>query len=166
MTSSSKSFANGDKTAGIRRKIPDEHSAFRYLASVAGEREGRMRPMGEFRPSFVVAALALFLACAPPPHVTPTAPDLRADSFLDTLQERTFRFFWDSANPRNGLVPDRWPVQSFSSIAAVGFGLSAYPVGVERGDVPRGQARPPTLTPLPFPSYAPPLPQPAGEPRR
>ncbi len=121
-----------------------------------------MRPMGEFRPSFVVAGLALFLACAPPPHVTPTAPDLRADSFLDTLQERTFRFFWDSANPRNGLVPDRWPVQSFSSIAAVGFGLSAYPVGVERGYVTRGQARARTLTTLRFLWTAPQGPEPAG----
>ena len=29
------------------------------------------------------------------------------DPFLIDLQERTFRFFWDTANPKNGLVPDR-----------------------------------------------------------
>ena len=33
----------------------------------------------------------------------------------------------------NGLVPDRWPDINFSSIAAIGFGLTAYGVGAERG---------------------------------
>src|ERR687898_3655349 len=80
-------------------------------------------------------------ACVPNRTASATAPAAGADQFLDTLQERTFGFFWDSANPRNGLVPDRWPSPSFSSIAAVGFGLSTYPVGVERGYVTRDQAR-------------------------
>ena len=35
------------------------------------------------------------------------------DPFLIDLQERTFRFFWDTANPKNGLVPDRYPTPSF-----------------------------------------------------
>jgi hypothetical protein len=60
--------------------------------------------------------------------------------FLDDLQERTFRFFWETANPRSGLVPDRWPSDSPSSIAAVGFGLTAYCVGVERGYITRDEA--------------------------
>ena len=54
------------------------------------------------------------------------------DPFLIELEERTFRFFWNTANPKNGLIPDRSPTPSFSSIAAVGFGLTAYPIGVER----------------------------------
>src|SRR5687767_12290449 len=80
-------------------------------------------------------ALALLLAgasaCAPPPTgiVPPTVS--RNDPFLDTVQTRTFGFFWQLANPQNGLVPDRAPTPSFSSVAAVGFGLAAYPVGVE-----------------------------------
>jgi hypothetical protein len=72
------------------------------------------------------------------------------EAFLDTLQERTFRWFWDTTNPRNGLVPDRWPTRSFSSVASVGFGLTAYVVGVERGWVTRGQATDRTLTTLRF----------------
>src|SRR5690242_4942126 len=63
------------------------------------------------------------------------------DPFLVELEERTFRFFWETANPDNGLIPDRYPTPSFSSVAAVGFGLTAYPIGVERGYVTREQAR-------------------------
>jgi hypothetical protein len=62
------------------------------------------------------------------------------DAFLDDLQSRTFSFFWETANPANGLVPDRWPKESPSSVAAVGFGLAAYGVGVERGYISRDQA--------------------------
>src|SRR4029434_10703868 len=48
------------------------------------------------------------------------------------LCERAFRCFGETANPDNGLIPDRYPTPSYSSIAAVGFGLTTYPVGVER----------------------------------
>jgi hypothetical protein len=71
-------------------------------------------------------------------------------AFLDTLEERTFRWFWDLADPENGLVPDRAPTPSFSSIAAVGFGLTAYPIGVERGYVSRAEARRRVLATLDF----------------
>src|SRR6266700_5859009 len=77
------------------------------------------------------------------------------DPFLIELEERTFRFFWDTANPKNGLIPDRYPTPSFSSIAAVGFGLTAYPIGVERGYVTREAARDRVLTTLRFFADAP-----------
>jgi hypothetical protein len=60
---------------------------------------------------------------------------------VEQLQERTFRYFWDTAHPQTGLVPDRFPTPSFSSIAAVGFALTAYPIGAERGYITREQAR-------------------------
>jgi hypothetical protein len=63
------------------------------------------------------------------------------DPFLNELEERTFKFFWETANPKNGLIPDRYPTPSFASIAAVGFGLTAYPIGVERGYITRAAAR-------------------------
>jgi hypothetical protein len=74
----------------------------------------------------------------------------RQGAFLDTLQQRTFLFFWDHTNPSNGLTADRWPTPSFSSIAAVGFALTAYPVGVERGYISRGEARERVLATLRF----------------
>jgi hypothetical protein len=83
------------------------------------------------------------------------APDFRADPFLDTLENRTFSWFWETTNPTNGLIPDRWPTQSFSSVAAIGFGLTAYPIGVERGYVSRADARARVRTTLTFLYQAP-----------
>ncbi|MGH7711810.1 MAG: glucoamylase family protein, partial [Gemmatimonadaceae bacterium] len=76
--------------------------------------------------------------------------DLRADPFLDTLEQRTFRWFWETTNASNGLTPDRWPTRSFSSVASVGFALTAYGIGVERGYVTRAEAAQRTLTTLRF----------------
>lgn len=82
----------------------------------------------------------------PPPPISPSSP--RAQAFLDTLEQRTFTFFWDQTDPQTGLTPDRWPTRTFSSIAAVGFALTAYPIGADRGYVTRAQAAERTLATL------------------
>ena len=69
---------------------------------------------------------------------------------VDDLEQRTFEWFWHSADPKTGLVPDSAPGHSFSSIAAVGFGLTAYGVGAERGYITRAQAIERTLATLRF----------------
>ena len=71
------------------------------------------------------------------------------------LERRTFDYFWDHGRADNGLVPDRWPSPSFASIAAVGFALTAYPIGVERGWITRAAARGRTLATLRFFDRAP-----------
>ncbi|HUP65133.1 MAG TPA: glucoamylase family protein, partial [Thermoanaerobaculia bacterium] len=68
---------------------------------------------------------------------------------IDDLQKRTFLWFWETTNDL-GLVHDRWPTETFSSIAAVGFGLAAYPVGIERGWITREQGRERVLATLRF----------------
>ncbi len=69
---------------------------------------------------------------------------------LDDLEKRSFQWFWDSADAKTGLVPDHYPGPSFSSIAAVGFGLTAYGIGAERGYITRAQAAERTLATLRF----------------
>jgi hypothetical protein len=59
---------------------------------------------------------------------------------LHELQERSFRFFAERVNPTNGLVADSTQPGGPSSIAGVGFALSSYPVGVERGFMARAVA--------------------------
>ncbi|MEO7253865.1 MAG: glucoamylase family protein [Casimicrobium sp.] len=55
-----------------------------------------------------------------------------------------------NANPDNGLVADTTREGAPSSIAVVGFALSAYPVGVERGWMTRADAAERTLVTLRF----------------
>jgi hypothetical protein len=67
---------------------------------------------------------------------------------LDDVERRSFHYFWDLADSNTFLIPDRAPTPSFSSIAAVGFGLTAYGIGAERGYVTREAAAQRTLSTL------------------
>jgi len=106
------------------------------------------------------AALLVFsISCVqtpPPPAAPPAAVPVSTPTFandtalIDDVQHRTFQWFWETTNAKNGLVHDRWPTKSFSSIAAVGFGLTAYGIGVERGWVTREAAAERVLTTLRF----------------
>lgn len=69
-------------------------------------------------------------------------------ALLSDLSRRTFDFFWETTDPKTGLAPDRWPSPAPSSIAAVGFALTAYPIGVENGWITRDAARTRVLTTL------------------
>jgi hypothetical protein len=59
---------------------------------------------------------------------------------LERLARDTFRYFWDLANPENGLVPDSTKQGYPSSITATGLGLGCLVVAAERGWVPRAKA--------------------------
>ncbi len=76
-------------------------------------------------------------------------------ALLADLHQRSFRFFWETTDPATGLAPDRWPTPSFASIAAVGFALTAYPIGVVNGWITRDEARTRTLATLEFFAAAP-----------
>lgn len=64
---------------------------------------------------------------------------------LDQIQRGCFNYLWQEVGAPGRLVKDRRHV-TVSSIAAVGFQLSALPIGVERGWVSRGQAEQRALT--------------------
>jgi hypothetical protein len=55
------------------------------------------------------------------------------DALIDAVARKTFDFFWQEVNPANGLIKDRSTPDSASSIAAVGFGLTAIPIAIDRG---------------------------------
>jgi hypothetical protein len=69
---------------------------------------------------------------------------------LDSLQHRTFMYFLSEVNPNNGLVKDRSASWSPASIAAIGFALPSYAVGIEHGWISREKAAQLTLTTLKF----------------
>jgi hypothetical protein len=77
------------------------------------------------------------------------------EEFLDDLQQRAIRFFMDEADPETGLMPDRAKADGsgagdVSSIASIGFGLTALCIGEYRGWVPRQEAYDRSLKVLKF----------------
>lgn len=88
----------------------------------------------------ILLGLLVLTACNGQPRQEPTPPAEAVPFSMDELQRRTFHYFWDLADSVNFQTPDRYPTLTFSSIAATGFGLSSYLVGVERGYVSREAA--------------------------
>jgi len=81
------------------------------------------------------------------------AQGMTDDEFLDMVGEETFWFFWDEANPSNGLIQDRArnftsDIYNHASIASVGFGLTAICVAHSRGWISYNQAYDRILTTL------------------
>ena len=73
------------------------------------------------------------------------------EAFLEDLQKRTFQYFWDHTNPKNGLTLDRVGIDgsrrppghnshNVASIAASGFALTSFCVAADRGWVPKPEA--------------------------
>lgn len=75
-------------------------------------------------------------------------PSAKEQAFLDQIERDTFTFFWEASPAATGLTPDRTPGTDVSSIAAVGFALTSYLVGIERGYVTRAEAAARTLATL------------------
>lgn len=123
-------------------------------------RTGAIRGLVPALGIWLLCAVLLAAGCASQPRgdaarspgavLTDTATQATREAFLDTLQARTFRFFWDRSDPRTGLMPDRWPTHSFMSVSATGFALTAYPIGVEHAWITRDQARARVVTTLRF----------------
>ena len=80
----------------------------------------------------------------------PANPPDFGEARLDALQRHAFDYFLNETNPANGLVADTSVPGSPASIAAVGFALASYPVGVERGWMTRTDATGRTLSLMRF----------------
>lgn len=91
----------------------------------------------------------------------PRSLSAQDEAFLEDLSRRSFRFFWEQADPETGLVADRARADgtpysdehrslNIASSAATGFGLTALCIGAERGWVDRKAARDRVLTTLRF----------------
>ena len=81
---------------------------------------------------------------------SPPNPPAFGESRLDALQHHAFEYFLNETNPSNGLVADRSEPGAPASIAAMGFALAVYPVGVERGWMTRADATVRTLALMRF----------------
>ena len=110
-----------------------------------------------FDPSIADAASNSAANVDPPSASQPALPVL-----FDDIERRTFDFFWETGNPINGMVPDRYPSPSPASIAAIGFALTSYVIGADREFVTRDLARARVLATVRFFLNAPQGAQPRG----
>jgi hypothetical protein len=105
---------------------------------------------------FLLLACAVFQSTAPASHAI--APPLSAqyslsaadEIFLEEMERREFRYFWEQADSRTGLVADRARTDNspldenhrdVASIAATGFGLTALCIAAERKWIEPEQAK-------------------------
>jgi len=89
-------------------------------------------------------------AATPKATIPPPAPDtarLSDEELLTKVQQNTFQYFWDGAEPNSGAAPERihldnnYPQNDQHVVAtgATGFGVMAILVGIERGFITRQQ---------------------------
>ena len=100
----------------------------------------------------ITPRLVLLLLAFPCQDFSFANPQLRAEpplqlssedqSFLEDLQRRSFRYFWEEADPNTGLVPDRARTDgspldenhhNVASTAATGFGLTGLCIAADHG---------------------------------
>jgi hypothetical protein len=80
------------------------------------------------------------------PFPAPSALSPQDDQFLNALEQASFLFFWEQANPKTGLIRDRCNVRAkdsntVASIASSGFGLTAICIGQKRDFISYEEAR-------------------------
>jgi len=101
----------------------------------------------------IILLILIFVLQAWPVHAR-AAPlnsfSARDAAFLEDLEHRSFRYFWEQGSPRTGLVLDRTRTggspadenhRNIASIAATGFGLTALCIAAERHWIARVAAR-------------------------
>lgn len=82
-------------------------------------------------------------------HAEQFRPRLSDEALLDLVQERTFQYFWEGAEPHSGMAPERihldgvYPDHDPDVVTSggSGFGVMAILVGMERNFISRRQGR-------------------------
>lgn len=57
--------------------------------------------------------------------------------FVEDLMERTFTYFWEIVDTETWQTDDRYPSRTFVSVAATGFALPAYVIGIHNEYITR-----------------------------
>lgn len=101
--------------------------------------------------TFCLVFLAILNSCENPNDITPPPADvgeipdtpvevLPFEELLDLVQERTFDYFWDFAEPVSGLAKERSQSSETITIGGSGFGISCFPAAVNRGWISKTEA--------------------------
>ncbi len=105
----------------------------------------------------ILMTIVLFSSCnkddiaPPPPDVgfveESTVETIPFEELLDLVQERTFNYFWDFAEPNSGLARERsqenalgGEARNIVTTGGSGFGIACFPAAVERSWITRDEA--------------------------
>lgn len=68
-------------------------------------------------------------------------PVISDSALLDTVQERTFSYFWDYGHPVSGLARDKSNTSELDdcSVGGTGFGILCIPIAINRGFITRAE---------------------------
>lgn len=59
------------------------------------------------------------------------------EAFIEELKKRTFAYFWEVVDTVTWQTDDRYPQKNFTSVAATGFALSSYIIGIHNDYITR-----------------------------
>jgi len=105
----------------------------------------------------ILSAIVLLISCEgdsidpPPPDVgfvpQPSVEVIPMEELLDLVQERTFNYFWEFAEPNSGMARERSQEDALGpeslntvTMGGSGFGIACFPAAVERGWISRVEA--------------------------
>ena len=95
--------------------------------------------------------IVVVISCDNPNNIDPPPADvgfvpneiietIPFEDLLELTQEKTFKYFWDFADPISGLAREDSSRPNIITMGGSGFGIAAFPVGVERGWITRDDA--------------------------
>jgi len=70
---------------------------------------------------------------------TPKFPLISDEDLLTKVQQQTFKYFWDFAEPSSGMARERNTSGNLVTSGGSGFGIMALVVGIERGFITRAE---------------------------
>ena len=96
--------------------------------------------MKSFQPAILLLVLfiTIILGCDQAQNKSSKTNKLTDEQLMDIVQEQTFRYFWDFADPHSGMTKER-NTEVWITSGGSGFGVMAIIVGIERNYITREQ---------------------------
>jgi hypothetical protein len=89
----------------------------------------------------ITARTSSLIESPPSTSVTASTHPMTDDELLTMVQEASFRYYWEAAEPHSGMTRESTPGNDdIIALGASGFGVMAIMVGAERGFITRGEA--------------------------
>lgn len=123
-------FTNGDSTLIVNPSTP-----LNFLKTYYLEISNQLMSVSKTKQLESTATIKLVTTFDP----TDKFPRISDQALLDSVQKRTFKYFYDFAHPASGMARERNTSGEVVTTGGSGFGLMTLIVGIERGFITREQ---------------------------